>query len=98
PLALEDRPPRHHDVAARAIELEDGEAPALADVAVEVARRTQVGVRPRQERRDADVDLEAALHLPHDGALDRALGFEGALDVTPDDELERLLARQMDVA
>src|SRR5262249_17509914 len=98
PLALEHRAPGHHHVAARAIELEDGEAAALSDVAVEVARRPQVGVRTGEERRDADVDLEATLHLADDGALDRALGLEGALDVSPHDELERLLARQVHVA
>ena len=82
-LALQHGAARDHDVAARAVELEDREAPALADVAIEVARRADVGVRARQERGDADVDLEAALHLADDRALDRALRFERLLDVAP---------------
>jgi hypothetical protein len=92
PLALQHRAPRHDHVAARAVELQDREAPALADVAIEVAGGAQIGVRAREERGDADVDLEAALHLADDGTLDRALRFEGAFDVAPHDELQRLLA------
>src|SRR4029434_7725047 len=45
-----------------------------------------------------DVDLQAALHLADDGALDRTVALEGTLDVAPHDQLERLLARQVDVA
>ena len=51
PLALEHGAARDHDVAARAVELEDREAAALADVAIEVARGPDVGVRAGQERR-----------------------------------------------
>src|SRR5262249_52280460 len=97
-LALEHGAPGDDHVAARAIELEDGEAAALPDVAIEVARRADVGVRAWQERGDADVDLQAAFHLADDGALDRALGLEGALDVTPHDQLERLLAGEVNGA
>src|SRR6185436_2173883 len=89
------RATRHHDVAARAVELEDGEAAALADVTVEVSRRTNVGMRARQERGHADVDLQAALHLADDRSLDRTIRFEGALDVAPHDELQRLLTREV---
>src|SRR5207253_3134411 len=97
-LALEDGAPGDDDVAARAVELEDGEAAALAEVAVEVARRTDVGVRAGQEGRHADVDPEPALHLADDGALDGALALEGLLDLTPHLELLGLLPRQEDLA
>src|SRR5262245_54076645 len=98
PLALEHRAPRHHDVAARAVELQDREPPALTDVAVEVAGGAQVGARAGEECGHADVDLQPTLHLADDGALDRAVCFEGALDVPPDDQLQRLLAREIDLA
>src|SRR5262250_1624676 len=62
-----------------------------------VPRGTHVGVRAGQERGHADVDLEPALHLADDGALDRAFRLERALDVAPHDELERLLPRAMDL-
>src|SRR5262249_27214340 len=96
--ALQDRPARHDHVAPRAIELEDGKAPALPDVAIEVARGTDVGVRTGQEclhALDADVDLEAALHLADDLALDRALALQGALDVAPRGQLLCALPREM---
>src|SRR5439155_716902 len=65
---------------------------------VEVARRTDVGVRAGQEGRHADVDPEPALHLADDGALDGALALEGLLDLTPHLELLGLLPRQEDLA
>src|SRR5213592_4989997 len=97
-LALEDRSPGHHHVPARAVELEDGEAPALADVAIEVARRPEVGVRAGEERGHADVHLEPALHLADDRPFDRAVALVGLLDLAPDLELLRLLPREDDVA
>src|SRR5262249_46480492 len=48
--------------------------------------------------RDADVDLQATLHLPDDRALDGALALVRLLDLAPDLELLRLLPRQDDVA
>src|SRR5271154_3733151 len=62
-LALDHAAARYHDIAARPIELEDLETAALADVAVKVARRTQVDMRPRQEGRHADINLQAAFDL-----------------------------------
>src|SRR3989449_869549 len=97
-LALEDRSPGHDHVAARAVELEDGEAPALPDVAIEVARRPEVGVRAWEERGHADVHLESALHLADDRPFDRAVALVGLLDLAPDLELLRLLPREDDVA
>src|SRR6266403_2175157 len=97
-LALEDRPPGNHHVPARAVELEDGEAAVLADVAVEVARRPEIGVRAGEERVHADVHLEPALHLADDRPFDRTVALEGLLDLAPDLELLRLLPREDDVA
>ena len=50
-LALHDGAARDDDVAARAVELQHREVAALADEAIEVARRADVGVRAGQERR-----------------------------------------------
>src|SRR5438093_587799 len=97
-LALEDRSPGHHHVPARAVELEDGEATALADVAVEVARRPEVGVRAGEERGHADVHLEPALHLADDRPFDRTVALVGLLDLAPDLELLGLVPREDDVA
>src|SRR5262249_4895001 len=97
-LALEHRAARHDDVAARAVELEDGEPAALPDVAVEVAGGTQIRVRAGQERRHADVDLQPALHLADDRSLDGAVALVRLLDLAPDLELLGLLTREHDVA
>src|SRR5581483_513648 len=97
-LPLEDRAPRDDDVPARAVELEDREAAPLAEVAIEVPRRPQVGMRAGEERGDADVDAQPALHLADDRALDGALALVGLLDLAPDLELLRLLPREADVA
>ena len=86
-LALDHAAPRDHDVAARAVELKNLEAAALADVAIEISRRTQVNVRSRQERRHADIDLQAALDLAQDDAFDWGFVLERLFKFTPDLEL-----------
>ena len=53
---------------------------------------------PGQERRHADVDLEAALDAIDHAAQDRLARFEGALDVVPDLHLLGLLFREDHVA
>ena len=93
-LALDHAAARDHHVAARAIELENLEAPALADVAVQVARRADVHVRAGQKRRHADIDLQAALDLAQDHALDRGLVLKRPLELAPDLELLGLGVRQ----
>src|SRR5262249_55258281 len=97
PLPLEHRAPGDDHVAARAVELEDREAPPLADIAVEVPAGTEIGVRPRQEGGHADVDLEATLHLADDRAVDRPLALEGLLDLAPHPELLGLVAGEHDL-
>src|SRR3989442_1754813 len=91
-------PPRNRPVPARAVELEDGDAAGLADVAVEVARGPEIGVRAGEERGHADVHLEPALHLADDRPFDGTVVLEGLLDLAPDLELLRLLPREDDVA
>src|SRR5262249_49827824 len=96
--AFEHGTTRHHDVATRAVELENGEARTLADVAIQVARRSQVGMRAWQERRDADIDLQSALDLTSYRAFDRAVALEGLFDLAPHLELFRFRPRQQDTA
>src|SRR5215469_10544255 len=86
-LALEHRAPRDHDVAARAVELKNLEAAALADVAIEVARGTDIDVRARQERRHSDINLESALDLAEHHALNGRLGLKRTVEFAPDLEL-----------
>src|ERR1700742_906004 len=66
---FQDRAARDHDVAARAVHLEDGEGLFLAHQRADVAHRADVDLRARQEGRGAaQVDGEAALHAPDDRA------------------------------
>ena len=60
-LLLEEDAAGEHDVAALLVELDDLEVVRLADELVEVLDRTQIDLRAREERLDADVDGEAAL-------------------------------------
>src|ERR1700736_2371528 len=96
--ALDHGAARNHNVAARAVELEQLEAPALADVAVQIARRTNVDMRAGQKSGHADIDLQAALDLAQDHTLDRHLVLERALELAPDLELLRLGVREGDRA
>ena len=93
-LALEHAAPRDHDVAARAIELQNLEAPALPDVSVQIARRTNVDVRSRQKRRHADIDLESAFDFAEHHAFDRSLRLERLVEFAPDFELLGLGVRK----
>src|SRR5262249_35650154 len=95
-LALHHGTTRHHHVPARSVELEDREAPALADVAVEVAGRPDVRMRTRQEGTHPDVDLQAAFYLSDDRSFHRAVRLVGTLDVGPDFELLGARARESD--
>jgi hypothetical protein len=83
-LLLEELAAREDDVVPALVELDDAEARLLADQLVEVADRPEVDLRAREERRDADVDLEAALDPPGDDALDHGGLVVGLLDVDPD--------------
>src|ERR1700689_243337 len=58
-LALDYAAPRNHDVAARAVELQNLETAALADVAIEIACGPQINMRSRKKGRHADIDLKA---------------------------------------
>ena len=80
------------------LNLSNLEASALADVAVQVARRADVHVRAGQKRRHADIDLQAALDLAEDHALDRDFVLERPLELAPDLELLRLGVREDDRA
>ena len=68
-LALDHAAARDHHVAARAIEFQDLETTALTDVAIEIARGTDINMRSGQERRHADIYLQAALDLAEDRPL-----------------------------
>ncbi len=72
------------DVAARAVHLEDRERLLAAHQRADVAHRTDVHLRARQERRGAaQVDGEAALHAADDGAHDRLVLGEDAFQTGP---------------
>ena len=97
-LLLEERLARQHDVAALLVDLDHAHPQLLAAQRVEVADGTDVDLRARQERADADVHREAALDALDDAAdHDLALGI-GLLDLVPDLHLLGFFAREDDVA
>src|SRR5581483_10957578 len=70
---LENRPPRHHDVVALAVELDDLELELLAFVGIGVLDRADVHQRAGKEGADAvDHHGQAALDLAVDQTLDQA--------------------------
>ena len=69
-LLFEERLTRQHDVAALLVDLDDAHAQFLAAQGVQVAHGTDVDLRTRKERADADVHREAALDALNDAADD----------------------------
>ena len=85
----------HDDVAAPAIHLEDLERLRLIHQRADVADRTDVDLRARQERhRAVEIDGEAALDLVEDDAVDLLVVLEGLLELAPALLAARLVARQ----
>ena len=95
---VEDRLAREDDVAAFLVERHDAELELAPLEDVEVLERTRVGDRAGQERADADVDGEAALHAVDHAALDGLVLREGLLDDVPRASAAGLLVREDDVA
>jgi hypothetical protein len=94
-LLLDHRTPRHHDVIALLIELDDLELEGLAFEIRRIAHGAHVDERPGKERADVlDLHREAALDAAGDHAGDD-LGFvEGLLEARPCTGTLGLLARQ----
>ena len=87
--------PRHHDVAAAAIHLEDLELLGLAHQRADIAYRTDIHLAARQKRhRAAQVDREATLHAAEDRAHDALVVGECLLENGPGFLAARLVARQ----
>src|SRR6185295_13259055 len=92
---FENRAARHHDVAAAAIHLQDLERLRIVHQRCDVADRTDVDLRARQEGDSAvEVDGEAALDLVEDDAVDLLVIVEGLLQLAPAFLAARLVARQ----
>src|SRR5262249_20656924 len=86
---------RHHDVAAATIHLEDLERLGVVHQRRDVADRTDVHLRARQEgHRAVEVDGEAALDLVEDDARDLFVVLERLLELAPALFAARLVARQ----
>src|SRR5712664_926383 len=90
-LLFQEDAPAEHDVAALLVELDDLELVLLADQLIEIADRTEIDLRARQERLDADVDGKPALHPADDGALDELVALARSRDLVPDAHLVGLL-------
>ena len=95
-LLFEDGPPRQHDVAAPAVELDHLRADRLSQHRGQVLHGPQVDLGARQERLDADIDREAALHHLDDTALDGRALLVRAGDAIPHLDLVRLVLGEDD--
>src|SRR3954469_6647649 len=92
---FENRAARHHDVAAAAVHLEDLERLRVVHQRRDVADRTDVDLRARQERHGTvEIDREAALDLVEDDAVNLLVVVEGLLELAPAFLAARLVARQ----
>src|SRR5205085_8803821 len=92
---FQNRAARHHDVAAAAIHLENLERLGVVHQRRDVADRTNVDLRARQEGDSAiEVDGEAALDLVEDDAVDLLVVLERLLELAPALFAARLVARQ----
>src|SRR6185312_2462487 len=77
PALLEDGAARHHDIAARAVHLEDLEGLRRAEQGRDVAHRTDIDLAARQEGAGAvEIDGEAALDAAEDDAGDALVALE----------------------
>ncbi len=92
---FQNRAARHHDVAAAAIHLEDLERLRVVHQRRDVADRTDIDLRTRQEGDCAvEVDGEAALDLVEDDAVHLLVIVEGLFQLAPAFLAARLVARQ----
>ena len=99
PGLLEHRAARDHDVAARAVHLEDLERLRRAHERAYVAHRADIDLTAGQERdRAGEVDGEAALDPAEDDAGHPAAILERLLELDPGFLASGLLARQNGLA
>src|SRR3954454_24136205 len=92
---FENRAAGHDDVAAAAVHLEDLERLRVVHQRRDVANRTNVDLRARQEGYGpVEVDGETALDLVEDDAVDLFVVLEGLLQLAPALLATRLVARQ----
>src|SRR5206468_6343310 len=81
---FENRAARHHDVAAAAIHLENLERLRVVHQRSDVADRSDIDLRTRQEGDSAvEIDGEAALDLVEDDAVNLLVVVEGLLELAP---------------
>src|ERR1700688_4157836 len=86
---------RYHDVAAAAIHLQDLERLRIVHQRCDVADRTDVDLRARQEgNRAVEIDGEAALDLVEDDAVHLLVIVERLFQLAPAFLAARLVARQ----
>src|SRR5216683_668935 len=94
PAFLEHGAARHHDIAARAVHLEDLEGLRRAQQGGDVAHRADIDLAARQKGAGAvEIDGEAALDAAEDDPGDALVALERLLEQGP-----RLLARQLRLA
>src|SRR5690606_8074746 len=86
-------PPRHHDVVASLVQLDDLKLEALAFEIGRIAHRSHVDQRPRQECPDVvDLDRETALDASVDDSVHDVAVLERFLELGPRAGTNRLVA------
>ena len=93
-LLLEQHPTGEHDVAALLVELDDLELERLAQVLVEVLDGTEVHLGAREERLDADIDLQTTLDAALHHTRDDLVGCNSLGDLVPSLHLVSLALRE----
>src|SRR6202035_3117340 len=87
--------PRHHDIAAAAIHLQDLERLRHVHERRDVADRPDIDLAARQERhRAVEIDRKPALDLVEDDARDLLVALERLLELAPAFLATRLVARE----
>src|SRR5579871_362993 len=80
-----------NNVATLLVQLDDADFDLRANVAVKIAYRTNLNLRPRQKCLDADIDSQTTLNTAQNHALDGRLLVSGLLQLVPDLMAKRLL-------
>src|ERR1700754_4943865 len=92
---FQNRAARHHDVAAAVVHLENLEPLRVVHQRCDVADRTDIDLRARQEGdRAVQIDGEATLDLVEDDAVNLLVVVEGLLELAPALFAARLVPRE----
>ncbi len=90
--------PGQHDIAAPFVQLDDAHFEVFANQLVQIAHRSQIDLRARQKRLEADNDGQTTLDASHHRAFDHLVIVVFLADIIPDFDAIGLFLRQDDLA